>query len=131
MASKPPTLDDFRITVTPSLKTIVLLPVFLMASGMQHDCHHYLSSLKKYTVPVHPLFFRIVCPHYTAECVIYLSLSILATPEGQFVNKTMLCGLFYVVVNLGVTARNSRLWYQTKFGEDSVRGKWTFLPGLY
>lgn len=125
------TLDDFRITVAPSFKTIVFLPVFFMASGMQHDCHHYLASLKEYTVPAHPLFFKIVSPHYTAECVIYLTLAILAAPEGELVNKTVLCGLFFVVVNLGVTARNSRLWYQTKFGEDSVRGKWTFLPGLY
>ncbi|KAH8692857.1 putative 3-oxo-5-alpha-steroid 4-dehydrogenase [Talaromyces proteolyticus] len=125
------TLDDFRVTVVPTLKTLLFLPVFLMASGLQHDCHHYLSSLKKYTVPTHPLFTWVVSPHYTAECVIYLSLTFLAAPEGEFLNKTILCGLFFVVVNLGGTARNSQKWYKEKFGEESIRGKWIMIPGIY
>lgn len=102
-----------------------------MASGIQHDCHHYLASLKKYTVPLHPLFLRVLCPHYTAECVIYLSLALLAAPRGEMVNKTLLCGLLFVVVNLGVTAGNSKRWYIEKFGEDSVRGRWRMIPGIY
>lgn len=102
-----------------------------MASGVQHDCHHYLASLKKYAVPSHPLFLRVLCPHYTAECVIYLSLALLAAPQGEVLNKTLLCTLLFVVVNLGITAGNSKRWYIEKFGEESVRGRWRMIPGIY
>lgn len=107
------------------------LPVFLVASGVQHDAHQYLSTLKGYTVPEHPLFFKVLCPHYTAECVIYLSLSFLAAPRGEMINKTVLCGFLFVLINLGVTAQNTKQWYKAKFGEDSVRGKWKVIPGLF
>jgi 3-oxo-5-alpha-steroid 4-dehydrogenase 3 len=102
-----------------------------MASGIQHDCHHYLSSLKKYTVPSHPVFLWVVCPHYTAECVIYLSLALLAAPEGEIINKTVLSALLFVMGNLGITAANSKQWYIQKFGEDSVRGRWKMIPGIF
>lgn len=119
------------ITNMPSLRTFFCLPLFLLASGLQHDCHHYLFSLEKYTLPTHPLFSKIVSPHYTAECGIYLSLAFLAAPAGEMVNKTLLSCLAFVTMNLGVTAGTSKEWYMQKFGEDSMRGKWNMLPGLY
>ncbi|OJJ86382.1 putative 3-oxo-5-alpha-steroid 4-dehydrogenase [Aspergillus glaucus CBS 516.65] len=125
------TLDHVKITNAPSLRTFICLPLFLLASGLQHDCHHYLFSLKKYTLPTHPLFNMIVSPHYTAECGIYLSLAFLAAPSGEMVNKTLLSCLAFVAVNLGVTAGISKEWYMQKFGEDSVRGKWKMIPGTY
>ena len=125
------TINDFRVTTIPTLRTMFWLPVFLIASGLQHDCHHYLSSLKKYFVPAHPLFSRLVSPHYTAECVIYLSLAFLAAPEGTIVNKTLLCALLFVTTTLAVTARNTKQWYANKFGPESVRGKWNIIPGVY
>ena len=102
-----------------------------MASGLQHDCHHYLFSLDKYTLPTHPIFNRIVSPHYTTECAIYLSLALLAAPSGELVNKTLLSCLCFVAVNLGVTAGTSKEWYMQKFGEESVRNKWRMIPGVY
>ena len=125
------TIQDLRISQVPSLRTLLCLPIFLMASGIQHDCHHYLSSLKEYTVPKHPLFQWVLCPHYTAECAIYLSLALLAAPGGEIINKSVLCGLLFVVVNLSSTAYNTDKWYKAKFGEDSVRGKWKMLPGIF
>ncbi|KAH8422696.1 putative 3-oxo-5-alpha-steroid 4-dehydrogenase [Aspergillus melleus] len=125
------TLDHIKITNVPSLRTFLCLPLFLFASGLQHDCHYYLFSLKKYTVPAHPLFSRVVCPHYTAECAIYLSLALLAAPSGEWVNKTLLSALAFVAINLGVTAGTSRKWYAQKFGEESVRGKWNMIPVVY
>jgi len=124
-------MRDLRISQVPSVRTFLCLPVFLLASGVQHDCHHYLSSLKKYTLPTHPLFQWVICPHYTAECAIYLSLSILAAPPGEFINKTVLSGMSFVVINLGVTADNTKQWYRVKFGEESVRGKWRMIPGVW
>lgn len=124
-------LDDVRMTISPTLRTFICVPIFLLASGLQHDCHHYLFSLEKYTLPTHPIFARIVCPHYTAECAIYLSLALIAAPKGEMVNKTLLSCLGFVVVNLGVTAATSRQWYRAKFGEEAVRGKWNMIPWVY
>ncbi|KAK2767463.1 hypothetical protein FQN54_003619 [Arachnomyces sp. PD_36] len=115
----------------PSLRTMIFFPVFLFASGIQHDCHVYLASLKKYTLPVHPAFLSVVCPHYTAECMIYVSLAFLAAPQGQIVNKTLLSGLIFVVVNLGVSAGISKEWYIGKFGKESVQHRWKMIPGVY
>lgn len=125
------TIQDLRISQVPSLRTLLCLPIFLMASGIQHDCHHYLSSLKEYTVPKHPLFKWVICPHYTAECAIYLSLALLAAPRGELINKSVLCGLLFVAVNLSATAYNTEKWYRAKFGEHSVRGKWKIIPGIF
>lgn len=124
-------MEEIKISNVPSLRTFLCLPLFLLASGLQHDCHHYLFSLEKYTLPAHPLFNQIVSPHYTAECGIYLSLAIMAAPSGEFVNKTLISCLAFVAVNLGVTAGTSKEWYKQKFGEESVRGKWRMIPGVY
>lgn len=125
------TLDDIKLTNPPSLRTFICVPLFLVASGVQHDCHHYLFSLEKYTLPTHPVFTRVVSPHYTAECAIYLSLAFLAAPEGELVNKTLLSSFCFVAVNLGVTAGTSRQWYRAKFGDEAVRGKWNMIPWVY
>lgn len=131
LASEKMALLHFRITNPPSLRTFLCLPLFLFASGLQHDCHQHLFSLKKYSLPTHPLFRRVVCPHYTAECVIYLSLALLAAPRGEFINKTLLCCAMFVAVNLGVTAATTKRWYMRKFGEEAVRGRWMMIPGVF
>ncbi|KAE8145003.1 hypothetical protein BDV25DRAFT_79443 [Aspergillus avenaceus] len=124
-------LDDLRVNKPPSLRTFLWLPVFLFASGLQHDAHHYLFSLKKYTLPSHPMFRKIICPHYTAECTIYLSLALLAAPQGEMVNKTVLSAFAFVAVNLGVTAAITKRWYMQKFGENAVRERWNMIPGVF
>ncbi|KLJ08312.1 hypothetical protein EMPG_16262 [Blastomyces silverae] len=123
-------LSDVRY-FAPSLKTLIFLPVFIIASGIQHDCHLYLASLKKYTLPSHPGFRHLVSPHYTAECAIYLSLVFLAAPKGALVNKTVLSGLVFVVINLGISANNTKAWYMKKFGKESVEQRWIMIPYLY
>lgn len=70
-------------------------------------------------------------PHYTAECVLYLSLALLGAPHGEVVNKTLLAGFVFVLVNLGVSAGVTRGWYARKFGQKSVEGKWAMIPGIY
>ncbi|KAJ5208787.1 hypothetical protein N7449_003166 [Penicillium cf. viridicatum] len=119
--------DDQR----PKFADFFLIPLFLVASGLQHDSHHYLYSLKKYTLPEHPMFRGVVCPHYGAECVVYLSLALLGAPRGEWVNKTMLSCLAFVAVNLGLTARNTKKWYAQKFGKDSVQDWWLMIPYVY
>ncbi|KAL2354630.1 putative 3-oxo-5-alpha-steroid 4-dehydrogenase [Cryomyces antarcticus] len=124
---------SFRhLTITaPSLRTSVCLPLFLVASGIQHDVHAYLASLKTYSLPNHPTFHTVVCPHYLAECIIYLSFVLIAAPNGHFVNWTIATGLAFVTVNLGITASGTKLWYAEKFGEQSVRGRWKMVPWIY
>jgi 3-oxo-5-alpha-steroid 4-dehydrogenase 3 len=115
----------------PSLKSFFGLITFFLASGVQHDCHAYLASLEKYSLPVHPFFRGVVCPHYTAEVVIYLAIAVLAGPRGEVVNKTVGAGAVFVAVILGVAAGTNKEWYREKFGEEKVRGRWCILPKVY
>lgn len=110
---------------------MVAIPMFILASGVQHDCHAYLYSLPKYTLPVHSIFQVLVCPHYTAECLIYLSLAMISAPKGAIVNKTVFTALIFVATNLGVTASVSKEWYERKFGKDAVAHRWNMIPSLY
>lgn len=115
----------------PSLKTMIGVPIFILASGLQHDCHTYLATLPKYTLPMHPIFQVLVCPHYFAECLIYLSLAIIGAPKGVALNKTIVYALLFVSTNLAVTASMSKVWYERKFGREVVAGRWKMVPWLY
>ncbi|KAL1297074.1 hypothetical protein AAFC00_004661 [Neodothiora populina] len=116
---------------SPSLRTVVGITGFFVASAIQHYCHAYLASLKKYTVPSHPLFHRVVCPHYLAECLIYMTMSLVAAPRGCVFNRTLLAALFLVAVNLGITADGTKTWYRDKFGKQSVESRWRMIPFIY
>ncbi|KAK3357427.1 hypothetical protein B0T25DRAFT_566712 [Lasiosphaeria hispida] len=126
-------------SVTPSrtfdisslLKLSVAIPAFLFAWVNQYRCHAHLAGLKKYSVPEEGLFRRLICPHYTCECLLYFSLALAAAPPGQSCNKTLLCALAFVLVNLGVTAAGTRKWYARKFGSAAVAEKWNMIPFLF
>jgi len=115
----------------PSMKTFIAVPIFILASGIQHDCHEYLAGLKKYTLPESPYFKLIVCPHYTSECLVYVALAIVSAPEGHIMNRTVLAGLGFVVSNLAVTADSTRNWYVAKFGTEKLKGRWRMVPYIY
>jgi 3-oxo-5-alpha-steroid 4-dehydrogenase 3 len=116
---------------SPSVKTLIAVSIFLLASWIQHDCHKYLASLKKYTLPDHQLFQFVVCPHYTSECLVYIAIAIVAAPKDQLLNRTVLAGLGFVVSNLAVTADSTKKWYVEKFGLEKVAGRWRMVPYLY
>ena len=155
----------------PTMRTILGVLLFLLASGFQHDCHAYLAYLKgakataenpaelspasspnkketavaktvvakpavgdgenEYKLPTHPAFGPLISPHYTAECLIYLSLAIIAAPQGSWLNWTLMCALVFVTVNLGVTADGTKTWYEKRFGPEAVQGKWKLVPGVW
>ncbi|TGZ79155.1 hypothetical protein EX30DRAFT_397306 [Ascodesmis nigricans] len=115
----------------PSLKTCIGFIPFVLASGLQHDAHAYLASLKKYSLPEHPMFYKLVCPHYLAEVIIYASLMVLAAPKGVWLNLTIWSGMVFVVCNLGVSSSHTRAWYEKKFGRDAVARKWNMVVGIY
>ncbi|KPI37320.1 uncharacterized protein AB675_1468 [Cyphellophora attinorum] len=114
-------------------KFVVSTLVFAIASVWQHKYHEYLSSLVKYTLPNRFGATHIVAPHYTAECLLYASLAVLTAKDGQLFNRTLLCVLAFVVVNLGVTADGTKKWQLSKFAgrKAEVRMRWRMLPGLF
>lgn len=115
------------------LRSVPFLVVFVGCSLFQQKCHAYLTSLPKYTLPTKSslLFTQIVCPHYTADCIIYLVLSVLAAPNGQAVNKTLLCATGFVMVNLACEADVSMDWYIKRFGAKQVGERYRMVPWLY
>jgi len=122
----------YSLVGPPSAKSFIGVIFFIFGSGFQHDCHAYLASLEKYTLPVHPAFQRLVCPHYFAECLVYLGLAIMSAPRGGGpFNVTMLTALIFVGVNLGVTSMLNREWYIEKFGEKSMEERWNMIPLLF
>lgn len=98
---------------------------------MQHRCHGHLAGLKKYSLPDTGLFRYLICPHYTCECLLYLSLAVAAAPDGQLCNQTLASALIFVAANLGVTAHGTRNWYIEKFGSDKVAGRRILIPFVY
>jgi 3-oxo-5-alpha-steroid 4-dehydrogenase 3 len=141
------TIQDL-IPSAPSARTFIALPMFMLASGLQHDVHTYLASLKApsiatasssspaskkshYILPTHHSFHLSLTPHYLAECIIYLSLSILAAPPGYFVNGTIFCALIFTTVNLGVTADGTREWYRRRFGKEEIGNAARMIPGIW
>ncbi|KLU88979.1 hypothetical protein MAPG_07959 [Magnaporthiopsis poae ATCC 64411] len=116
---------------TPSVKAVLGSLMFAVGSAAQYSCHSHLASLKKYSLPTQGLFRYLVCPHYTCECLLYLSLAIVAAPEGELLNRTIISALLFVVVNLGATAHGTRKWYVGRFGAPSVESRWTMIPLVY
>ena len=115
----------------PSARTMLCIVVFAIASILQNTAHRHLFSLPKYTLPPHPLFRKLICPHYTAECVIYASLAVLAAPGDEWINMTMATVFIFVLVNLGASAESARTWSCEKFGKEKVKNKWRMIPFVF
>ncbi|KAK3295965.1 uncharacterized protein B0H64DRAFT_323630 [Chaetomium fimeti] len=113
------------------IKMAVALPAFLFAWVNQYRCHKHLAGLKKYSVPEGGMFDHYICPHYTCECLLYLSMAIATAPRGVWCNRTLICALIFVAVNLGVTASGTRKWYAEKFGIGAVANKWNMIPFVF
>ncbi|KAL1854349.1 3-oxo-5-alpha-steroid 4-dehydrogenase [Diaporthe australafricana] len=124
-------LANMHLTGDALFKLAIAVPLFFFAWVSQYRCHKHLSGLKKYSLPDQGMFRHLISPHYTCECLIYFSLAIVAAPEGHLCNQTLLSALFFVAVNLGVTARGTKSWYIDKFGSDKVAPKKIMIPFLY
>ncbi|KAM3442531.1 hypothetical protein NHJ13734_002306 [Beauveria thailandica] len=107
------------------------MALYFWAWTKQHECHAHLARLKKYTLPSEGLFRFLVCPHYTCECLIYLAIAVAAAPTGRWVSGPVMCGLAFVVANLGATAIGTRRWYMQKFGADAVASRWIMIPFVF
>lgn len=97
----------------------------------QYRCHKHLAGLKKYSLPTAGMFRHYICPHYTCECLLYLSMAIATAPRYAWFNRTLVCALIFVAINLGVTASGTRKWYVERFGIGSVAMKWNMVPFIF
>lgn len=127
----PPPLPDSTTLNKLPIHALPCVVAFIAASYLQHKSHWYLSGLRKYTVPNSGLFRYLIAPHYTMECLIYLSLTILDAPPGLPISFSLLSVWIFVCVNLGVSADVTRNWMVEKFGWDAVVGKWRMIPGVW
>jgi 3-oxo-5-alpha-steroid 4-dehydrogenase 3 len=117
-------------TESYSAKTGAALLAYLFAWVNQYRCHKYLAGLKKYSLPENGMFKYLICPHYTCECLLYTAIAVGGAPKGALFNKTLFCGLIFIVTNLGVTAAGTRKWYTERFGEEAVKPRWSMIPFL-
>ncbi|KAI4652103.1 hypothetical protein J4E93_002300 [Alternaria ventricosa] len=112
-----------------------LVPGVVTAQMLQHSYHSYLYRLRTesngYQLPSHTVFPNLLCPHYTCEVVIYALLSLIAAPEGSWVNWTLACATIFVATNLGVTAVGTKEWYVEKFGAAKVGPRKRMVPGIW
>lgn len=128
---QPPYKLPFQNKSALGFLDVFFMLAFAKASTSQNTSHRHLASLVKYTLPSSSPFQYIIAPHYTAECVIYLSLAVLSRPKGSSLNHTMAAALVFVVINLGISADGTKTWMRNKFGDSSVRKKWRMLPGVW
>ena len=127
-------LDKSNTFVASALLTpriLVATLIYAVGAVHQHRAHRYLAGLEKYTLPERGWFGRLVCAHYTAECLVYVGLAVGAAPPGRPVNATLAAALLFVAVNLGTTGADTKRWYAEKFGTERVAGKWIMVPGVF
>lgn len=87
-------------------KLFIPIALFFWASYDQFFNHYLFAIQKKYTLPNQRLFKYLVCPHYFDEVLIYLS-QFLIIPNLNFSLIVV-----WVVINLGISANQSYLFYQ-------------------
>ena len=130
----PVTDKHVRSVLSATITNLLPISLFLFASAMQFIAHRHLAELPAapdYTIPTHRIFTWTLTPHYLAECLIYLALAVVAAPSGFPVNSTVASAALFVFINLGITARETRKWYVTKFGEESIKTRAALLPGIW
>ena len=129
LASHPPTPPS-----SPPSLPLIGLALFLAASWWQHTSHRTLASLRSpsstpphrsvYGVPTSGSFRVLVCPHYSAEMLIYLALCCIRWSALQGLV------LGWVGVNLTITARKTRQWYAQRWPHQQQR-RWCIIPWVY
>lgn len=107
--------------------------MFLVASLMQHLAHAHLASLPKYSLPRHWLFRKLIAPHYTAECGIYLGLAMITASDQHIYNPILFSMVLLTTVNLSITAHDTKGWMMAKFrgAEKEIRKKYCMFLGIW
>ncbi|KAJ9138672.1 3-oxo-5-alpha-steroid 4-dehydrogenase 2 [Pleurostoma richardsiae] len=81
---------------------------------------------KHYQIPTAGLFRWVLYPHYLAEWVewagFYLACGLDCVPARMF--------LLNEIAAMLPRAVKGKKWYEAKFGEDKIKGKWAVIPGV-
>ncbi|KAJ2295514.1 hypothetical protein IWW55_005423 [Coemansia sp. RSA 2706] len=116
--------------------------LFVYASVHQWRCHHILFRLRRqqlarvsrqpqpaaaYALPSSDLFDYVSSPHYLCEVLVYVSLWIATGCQAQ----TLLWVVLWTAVNLGITARESQLWYRRTFGHKFPQARRALVPFVW
>ena len=115
---------------TSAVGSATAVIVFVAGSVWQHRCHRTLAELRPstpstvpaYSIPRGSGFSYLLCPHYTAELVIYLAFAMLRSCLLQWL------ALVWTAVNLSITAHKTRQWYASKWPEGEWTRRWTIVP---
>lgn len=112
-------LDIFASILT--IKHAIGFVVFVYASIIQHKCHVILANLrrdrsgrvisKQYYVPSGYMFQLVTCPHFFAEIIIYIVISIIVNNTEWFIIATL------VTSNQIVSALIQHRWYKSVYKE--------------
>lgn len=116
----------------------LIIPMCMGFQQLQTKIHAHFNQLRASNSGYQLPDFRpyswlpdLLCPHYTCEVLIYLSLSLIAAPAGRVVNWTVLAATVLVAVNLGVTASGTKVWYEKQFGKKKVRHRKRMVPWVW
>ena len=112
-------------TSTSHLMVASAILTFTLGSILQSSFHYHLSTLVKYSLPTFSLFRIVACPHYFAEIIIYSSLLLICPPQ---LYQTVILLILWIVVNLSVSADQTRNFYKQKFGSSPP---YSIIPYLY
>lgn len=128
------TIEEFltsNISSSLLFSDYILAFAFLIYSLDQYQNHVHLSSLVKYTAPSIGLFKNVSCAHYFDEILIYGIVTVISMKLGRFSMQSLsfLAAWCFVVVNLSISAKETRAFYLTKFTDYSV--KYSIIPYLY
>lgn len=83
-------------------------------------------SRSHYAVPRGDWFESVSSPHYTAECLLYAGLALVAGARSFSRTAPMLAA---IVANLALAARRTHAWYLETFPEYP-KNRWAMVPGL-
>lgn len=109
----------------------ILALAFVVCNIDQYRNHVHLSGLVKYTAPSTGLFQVTSCAHYSDEIMIYGIVTAISMKLGRWSTQSLafLAAWWFVVVNLSISAKETRAFYLTKFEDYSV--KYSIVPFLY
>ncbi|KAJ2084560.1 hypothetical protein GGI09_007213 [Coemansia sp. S100] len=119
--------------------------IYIYASIHQWRCHQILYSLRRrcidnkstphesstkldsYAIPTGDLFNYVSCPHFLCEILVYVSLWMVT--DCQATSLLWVAG--WTAINLGITARESQQWYQTRFGAGYPHDRRALIPFVW
>ncbi|KAJ2795356.1 hypothetical protein H4R20_005912 [Coemansia guatemalensis] len=125
--------------------TIVGLALFSYASLHQSRCHQILYRLRRqslqkrqlrvrsqlssssYALPYGDLFDHVLCPHYLCEIFIYTSIWIATGCRST----TIIYVAIWTLINLAITAKETKQWYCQVFGDRRLNNRPALLPFIW